>query len=304
MDLREVLKTDPQRVEATLLLDYQPFIIADDVQTGAAHGWVYGDDPRTKPQLIFRRSEETEENWHRITDSNARLRRMYDDFIGAIVDRFPGASYLDLACNNGYFPVRASQAGMRPAVGADGDFSYREAVRFLNRALGTHAQFKGRFYDSRLRRARWIGRGLGMGRFLGLGRYDVVSLVAILCHLPDPLGFLAYAGSRAKEAIFFMGQVFDSDAMLIGYQQPHRALGTGERFPFRFNDNTRLSRGLLFHSLEQMGFSRVVELPWRDEWLPPRFRFNLPPEPHEPDARLAYDLKHGSRHIAVLGMRP
>lgn len=203
MDLREVLKTDPQRVEATLLLDYQPFIIADDVQTGAAHGWVYGDDPRTKPQLIFRRSEETEENWHRITDSNARLRRMYDDFIGAIVDRFPGASYLDLACNNGYFPVRASQAGMRPAVGADGDFSYRKAVRFLNRALGTHAQFKGRFYDF-YASAEHVGSAE-----VSVWGGSLDSAVTMLCHwsrsyviCPTRLAFLPMPGAVPRKRSF------------------------------------------------------------------------------------------------------
>jgi len=39
--------------------------------------------------------------WGKITDSNARLRRMYDDFITAIADRYKGGSYLDFACNNG-----------------------------------------------------------------------------------------------------------------------------------------------------------------------------------------------------------
>jgi hypothetical protein len=159
MDPRNVLKTDAEREEAARLLDYQPFVISDDVQTGAAYSWINGSDARNKAKLVFRRDEETDESWAKITDANSRLRCMYDDFVGEIAIRYPGGSLLDLACNNGYFPVRASQLGMRPAVGSDANRAHASAVELLNRCLGTRAEFKARVYDSAQRRALGYLRG-------------------------------------------------------------------------------------------------------------------------------------------------
>lgn len=305
MDLRSVLTTEAQREEAARLLDYQPFIISDDIQTGAAYSWVAGSDARVTPPLLFRREQLDEATWNRAAEANGRLRRMYDDFIAEIVARYPNGSLLDLACNNGYFPVRANMLGMRPAVGSDANRGQARAVSFLNYRLGTRADFKARHYDSGRRRA--LGylpfgylRGRHTGLVPGLPRCDVVSLVAIVCHLADPLGFLAYAGRHAKEAIFFMGQVLDSEYFLVSYQKPHESLGAAAAFPFAFNDNTRVSRGLLWHAFEQMGFSDIVELPWQADWLPQRFGESPSVNGGNP---LAHDLRHGSRHIAMLAMR-
>ncbi len=303
MDLRDALKTDAERKEAARLLDYQPFIISDDIQTGAAYSWMNGGDPRVRPQLLFHRHEETEESWTKISDANGRLATMYDDFVAAIAERYPGGSLLDLACNNGYLPVRADTLGMRPSLGIDGEAKHGSAIGFLNRVLGARAKFKARFYDSNGRRVTGYVRRWRTSLIPNLPRCDVVCLLAILCHLPDPLGFLAYAGSRAKEAMFFMGQVVDSEHFLVSYQRPHAALSETQSFPFAFNDNTRLSRGLLWHAFEQMGFCNIIEFPWKAEWLPQRFG-QATIEPNEPNARLGFELQYGSRHIAVLAMRP
>jgi Methyltransferase domain len=300
MDLRAVLTTDAQREEASRVLNYQPFIISDDIQTGAAYSWTNGGDPRARPRFVFRRREENEESWAKITDANARLRRMYDDFVAEIARRYPGGSLLDFACNNGYFPVRASMLGMR-GLGADGDRQHGGSIAFLNRHLGTTARFEPRNYDPRLRGARRVSNLRPWPA--SLPRADVVCLVAILCHVPDPLGFLTFAAGLADKALFFMGQVLDSDHFLISYQKPHRALSKPTRFPFTFNDNTRLSRGLLFHTLEELGFRDVIELSWQPAWLPQRFGHFSVAEPDDAAARLDYDLRFGSRHVAVLAMR-
>jgi len=42
-----------------------------------------------------------------------------------------------------------------------------------------------------------------------------------------------------------------------------------ETFPYQLNDNTRLSRGLLFYGLERLGFSNIAEIAWKPEWLSP-----------------------------------
>jgi hypothetical protein len=127
-------------------------------------------------------------------------------------------------------------------------------MKVLNSITGTSVSFLNRAYSSRTHSAR-IYR-----------RYDVVVASAIMCHLPDPLNFLAFLGSLADEALFFWGQMIDSDEYLVGFNQPNR-FGR-EPFPWGFDDNTRLSTGLFRKSVELMGFREIVELPHRDAWLP------------------------------------
>jgi len=55
---------------------------------------------------------------------------------------------------------------------------------------------------------------------------------------------------------------------LIAYNEPNRFAFTNKQFPYGFDDNTRLSRGLFRRSAELMGFGNIVELPYRDTWLP------------------------------------
>jgi Methyltransferase domain len=284
---------------ATRVLNYQPFIITPNIQTGAAYSWVYGVNVKSETPLVFKREEHRAE-WDKITDANARLRCMYDDFIDAIAQRYRGGSILDVACNNGYFPVRASLKGMKSCFGADGGSYFGDSVGFLNRVLGTDVRFISALYDPRSHVAPISGR------------YDVVCASAIMCHLPDPAHFLAFLGQLADEAIFYFGQVVDTDALLISYFKPHPALGGGDmRFPYRFNDCTRLSRGLLYHGFEEMGFKNIVQLPWLTSWLSPYFYHlqsepMLPNEPN-PDVQHAWrvnaELTCGSKHVAVLAMR-
>jgi 2-polyprenyl-3-methyl-5-hydroxy-6-metoxy-1,4-benzoquinol methylase len=117
--------------------------------------------------------------WRRISDANGRLRAIYDDFVQEIARRYPGGSPLDVACNNGYFPVRAKTLGMGRATGADLDWHYWLSIRFLNDVLGASVHFRRAVCRPERRRGP-LRR-----------RHDVVVASAILCHLPDPLEFLA-----------------------------------------------------------------------------------------------------------------
>lgn len=241
------------------LLNYQPFILSDDVQTGVGYTIALGaaadTDIRAAPPLVFRRGD-WPDKWDRITDANQRLRTMYEDFLDAIVERYPGGSLLDVACNNGYFPVGASRRGMKRCVGSDLGAQYVYSIAFLNKVLGTNAGFVHAPYDPLTRTAPDVGT------------FDVVVASAIMCHLPDPLNFLAYLGSVAKEAIFYWGQVIHTDALVAGYLPRHPDLGGVERFPYGFNDNTRISLGMFRYAGEVMGFRNMMVLPWRDTWLP------------------------------------
>ena len=98
MDLRQYGLSAAQQAEAERLLDYQPFIISDDVQTGVAYSWLYADDPRVEPKLLFRRGEP---DFEAAAAANQSLRALYDGFIGQIAERFPNCSLFDVGCNNG-----------------------------------------------------------------------------------------------------------------------------------------------------------------------------------------------------------
>lgn len=256
MDLRRYSPSSLQVAAATATLNYQPFIISDDIRTGVAYSWLHSRDPREDrhPDFVFRRGETAPEVWDRAADANDRLAAMYDDFIAEIARHYAGGSLLEIGCNNGYLPVRAEQLGMRRCAGADRSTRQWASIKVLNNLTGTSVDFYNRAYSPREHRAS-ISR-----------RYDVVVASAVMCHLPDPLNFLAFLGSLAKEAVFFWGQMIDSDDFLVGYSEPNRFYR--EAFPWGFDDNSRLSRGLFRRSVELMGFGEIVELPHRDTWLP------------------------------------
>lgn len=280
MDLRHC-NLSPEQVErASQVLDYQPFIISDEIQTGVAYSWLYSSDPRVAPTFVFRR-EESNDHWDKITAANGQLRQMYDDFVDEIVARYPNGSLFDVACNNGYFPVRASSRGMGDCVGSDLGPQHENSINFLNDVLGTKARFVHRPYDPTL------------GRMDDTERFDVVIASAIMCHLPDPLNFLAYLGSIAKEAIFFWGQILDTEELLVAYSAPHANLSDPRPFPFCFNDNTRISKGMFREAAHLMGFREVTFFSPRPHWF-----FN-----GTPAHNLETEVRIGSPHVAVLAVR-
>ena len=193
MDLRPLNLSAKQIQQAAHVLNYQPFIITDDFQTGVAYSWLYSGDPRVKPPVVFQR-----EQWDKISKANQRLRLMYDDFLDEIARRYPGGSLFDIGCNNGYFPVGAERRHMRNCVGSDGA-RHANAMAFLNGVLGTTARFITALYNPATGKITQYS-------FLGVGRFDVVVTSAIMCHMPNPLLFLSALGTIAKEAIFFWGR--------------------------------------------------------------------------------------------------
>ncbi|MGP0059743.1 MAG: class I SAM-dependent methyltransferase [Beijerinckiaceae bacterium] len=279
MDLRPHLAGTIDRAKE--VLNYQPFILSDDVQTGAAYSWVSARDPRVSPPLVFDRADMTVAEWERTTDANRRLRKMYDDQLDEVARRFPGGSLLDVACNNGYFPVGAELRGMQ-GTGMD-YYDYSQSVSFLNKTLKTNAKFIHAAYDSRAHK-------------LPLRKeFDVTVVSAIMCHLPDPLNFLRAVSGVTKGALLFWGQMVNSRALIVSYQAPHRDLSELKDFPYSFNDNTRISRALFDLAMAQLGFREVVEISPRDGWLE---------ELHAPrSASLEEELLSGSQHHAILAIR-
>lgn len=283
MDLRPLRLSKQRQQQAAELLNYQPFFVSDDLQTGVGYSWLFWPDPRVAPPLVFHRPQWSEVEWSNITMANQGLRAQYDSFIKKLACMYPGGSLLDVGCNNGYFPVRAELAGMHNCAGIDQGEHNGKTIQFLNGILGTHVQYHPRQYSPEARGSEPLPQ-----------KYDVVSASAILCHLPDPLHFLSYLASLAKEAVFIWGQVIDTEHFIVSYSHPHPDLSSFTRFPYHFNDNTRLSAGLLKHAMASLGFPHVTEIPKEDNWIPM-------PEPQT--NTLEAELAQGSRHRSFVFSR-
>jgi hypothetical protein len=280
MDLRGCNLSAAQVERASQVLDYQPFIISDDIQTGAAYSWLYSNDPRVAPPLVFRR-EDWSRQWDKITTANGLCRQMYDDFIDEIAFRYGGGSLFDIACNNGYFPIRATSRGMRNCAGSDLGAHHVNAITFLNDVLGTTARFIRAPYDP-------VSGQVPVGE-----RFDVVVASAIMCHIPNPLRFLACLGAIAKEAIFFWGQMLETDELVAAYKPPHPNLSPPQPFPYCFNDNTRISKGMFREAARLMGFREVAFLAARPHWL----------FAERSTSDLETEVRIGSPHVAAIAMR-
>jgi SAM-dependent methyltransferase len=266
---------------AVSCLDYQPFVISEDVQTGVAYSWVGSTDPRISPQLVFYKNK-SPLIWAAAADANARLRAMYDDILNELAKRFPGGTLLDIACNNGYFPIGAELRGMH-GIGSDLGSQYAQSINFLNRILGTKAEFWHKPYDSRK-------------HYLPIaGKFDVVVISAIMCHMPDPLHLLKACATIASKAIVFWGQVVITDAKVIAYNSPHASLSSITDFPNGFNDNTRLSLGLFKESAKLLGFSQFITIGPNPTWLT-KLHSRV-------DMSLEDELLNGSRHECLLLVR-
>jgi len=261
MDLRQFHPSQNQAEAASRILRYQPFVIDDQRHTGVAYAWLHSSDPTrvSSEDFFFDRRSVTEDVWNKAYDANRRLASMYDAFIARIADACPqGGSYLDIACNTGYFPVRASLAGVPMAVGIDlGDFT--PAFRLLNEITGSSASFGVGGYDSR-------SHSVTMPDSFGLQTYDVVSSSAFLCHVPDPLHFLKAIAGLASKAVFLWSGFLESEELLIRYNPPNKF--TPADFPSGFDDGTSISLGLLFLSMSKLGFANREELKPAPDWLP------------------------------------
>jgi len=113
MDLRPYGLSELQIARAATVLNYQPFRISDAIVTGVGHSWLHETSLAeiNRPQLLFDATRDPPDRWANAVAAAERLDRSYETFLDAIVGSCPGGSYLDLCCNSGYFPVKASARG-------------------------------------------------------------------------------------------------------------------------------------------------------------------------------------------------
>jgi hypothetical protein len=258
MDLRKFNLTAEQIHEASSVLNYQPFVISDDLQTGVAYSWLYDDDGGRKTyalnEFVFNKNVDNLDVWKKSQDANSKLRTMYDEFLDVISERFPGCSLADMACNNGYFPIGAGLRGMKNCTGFD-HADYSNSVNFLNKICGTNVNFIKTHYDSWSHSAD------------GFEPHDVVVASQVMQHISDPLYFLSFVASRAKKALFLFTGMGDTEEYQVYYKDPNKFY-KDTKFPVSFDNDVGLSKGLLYKSLDLLGFDEIVEIEWKKEWLP------------------------------------
>src|SRR5579872_64986 len=122
MDLRKYRLSEADLQLASRCLHYQPFILSDDLQTGVAHSWLYGEEGGKRScgaEWLCDRRRVSPTYWNQFSDANARLRAMYEDWTDVLASRFSGGSVVDVGCNTGYFPIRLQQKGMKECAGYD-----------------------------------------------------------------------------------------------------------------------------------------------------------------------------------------
>ena len=236
-------------------------MLDEDRHTGVAYSWLHSEDPTAvrSEGFIFDRRTVASEVWNQAYNANRRLASMYDALAARIVDVCPpGGSYLDVGCNTGYLPVRASLAGIGMAIGIDLN-NYAAAFELLNQITGSSARFSPGRYDP-------LHHTLTMQDNFGLQGFDVVSSTALLCHVPDPLHFLKAIARLATKAVLLWSGFIESEELLIRYNPPNKFFSA--EFPNGFDDGTSISLGLLFLSMSNLGFANREELKPAPGWLP------------------------------------
>lgn len=241
------------------LISYQPFVFSDDLEVGVGYEFEVGryaglvhypempEPYRSSPELARRLLPEGEKNEFRA--ANQRLAGFYDYLAGEIATGIGGAqgnSFLDVGCNNGYMPISFNKRGATVAAGCDRqDFS--RVFRVLNKVAGSDARFIHAWYDP-LRHC-----------IEGVEAFDVVTSMAMLCHVSDPLHLLSSLGKLARKALFVWSLFCDDPSYLVRYGEP-RGDYPGDAFPYCFDNMTVPSTALIKRSLELMGFAKVTEV--------------------------------------------
>ena len=268
MDLQQYITTEKQLDSARQLalkglFCYQPFIFGDTLETGVGwefengefSGLIYWPDcpDEHRNNSTFKRYLIKNDNVNEFRKANQILRQAYEGFIDSlcnVLGDISRISFVDVGTNAGYFPVNISKRGGKKVVGYD-NINYSETFDYLNNLLGTYAEYRKGAYDPK------------QMAIPGCEQFDVAIAMHVICHLSDPLHFLSFLGSIANKAILLWNHVIeDTDELLISYGGANKYY-KDRAFPFCFDYDTRMSRGLIFKCLELMGYTdiRVINPP-------------------------------------------
>ena len=246
-------RIDPRQVDHLVQsCAYQPYRMPGSTVTGAGLAFVKATD--------LRHASESTDHPDRdlFLKESANQAAMYEQFLayaGSFISS-ENASFLDVACNSGYFCYRMSQRGASRSVGVDvGDFA--QTFDIINGALGTAATFLPGHYD--MRKHELVG--------VGDEQFDVVFNTAFMCHSSDPTFLLEALAKRARKALLVFSKFSRDDNYVVRYSKTTSRYFM-QPYPLCFDAATEISDSLLLFALDQLGFSRVYEVPRKPTWLP------------------------------------
>ncbi len=269
MDLRPFIRSQSDIVEAKTVIasrsfTYQPFRITDDLEVGAGYTFVTRNPraglvswPDYELEKASYPGQELEKlliapgEKEQFTAANEAIRQVYDGFLDQVCGHISDVSrksVADIGCFNGYVPVSMSRRGARLAVGYDMD-DRSACFKFLNRILGTNAQFVQGAYD------------LFSGTISGCPSHEIVVSMSVLQHMTEPLRHLHFLRSITSEALFLVTNVWDDDDYCMRFGSPNQVFQ--HSFPWCFDNSVYLSEKLLRRSLKEAGFVRVIDLETR-----------------------------------------
>ncbi|MBM3533493.1 MAG: methyltransferase domain-containing protein [Alphaproteobacteria bacterium] len=187
------------------------------------------------------------------------LAATYDNFIEVVTVQVPGGTLLDVACNNGYFPVSASLRGCSRAVGLDpGSRTILSvSVGALNAITGAKAEFLSGGYSSDHHLLYTAPDGVNATPFEET--FDIVTNSALLCHMSEPLYFLSTLSRHARRALLIYSGFIEDDDYLFRYNSVSNWNVTLP-FPNCFNDGTAMSIKLFRESMRLLGFKSVEQI--------------------------------------------
>ena len=273
MDLRGYIKDARiiERAEQLVLkglLNYQPWIFSDRLETGVGLEWTKQDyvgltywpdiDKRLLESPELRRLLIDPASYSAFHEANIGLRRLYDgiaDEIWTRTGKTTTFTFLDVGCNTGYMPQSFYLRGASESAGCDREKGFKETFALLNEILGTRTQFYDAHFDPQAREIR------------GVKPHDVVVSMAVLCHQAEPLSHLATLASLANVGLFVWTFINDDSGYTIHLGEPTGQYAE-DTFPQCFDYNTTISEELLRKSLGLLGFKEIHEIPSRESGLP------------------------------------
>lgn len=262
MDLRTYGISGATADEAFSVLDYQPFVIDDNRYTGVGYSWLHTKDARlagfSHEAFRFDRRNLSDEIYRLSFQDNRMLAANYDNFIDVMTRRVPGGTFLDVSCNNGYFPVLASLKGCKRAVGLDpyAGPNRQKSFEVLNSITGAKAEFVHGGYS--FNHHVLYESSDGINAVVMEDTFDIVSNSAFLYHTGEPLHFLWTLARAARQALFIYAGFIDDDDYIIRLNPAQNFEAT---FPNCFNDATVLSTKLFIESMKILGFRTIEQIP-------------------------------------------
>lgn len=264
MDLRQYINNKAKLDQGIELIKkgdlfYQPFILADDVEVGegqnaadryAGVSTVFDLNCYAPNFDVGARKQPSDLKYFR--SCNEDYRRIYNYVADTICKQFNNdisqLSFAEIGCNTGLNLFNLAKRGAAKCKGYDwNDMS--DVFRWLNSILGTNVEFQRGTYDN-------LYHNFNGGT---VEEVDVMINTVFTNHQCDPLQFICFLCDRARKGAFLWALTEKDDKCAIHYPAapPHDILDTGRKFPLYFNNDVRLSEGLLLLALKRLGFGDV-----------------------------------------------